>query len=79
MPEKLGARYIAELLTAYGVRAFFFVPTILSKTLAQMDDFPIKRVMTHGEKAAAYMADGYARASGRPRGFVGLRRWARAI
>ena len=27
---------------------------------------PIKRVLTHGEKAAAYMADGYARASGRP-------------
>ncbi len=26
----------------------------------------IKRVHTHGEKAAAYMADGYARASGRP-------------
>ena len=66
MPEKLAARYIPELLTAYGVSAFFFVPTVLSKTLAQMDDFPIKRVMTHGEKAAAYMADGYARASGRP-------------
>lgn len=31
-----------------------------------MDDMPIKRVLTHGEKAAAYMADGYARASGRP-------------
>ena len=26
----------------------------------------IKRIHTHGEKAAAYMADGYARASGRP-------------
>ncbi len=31
-----------------------------------MDDLPIKRVLTHGEKAAAYMADGYARASRRP-------------
>lgn len=31
-----------------------------------MDDMPIKRVLTHGEKAAAYMADGYARVSGRP-------------
>src|ERR1700722_4040418 len=31
-----------------------------------MDNMPIKRVLTHGEKAAAYMADGYARASGRP-------------
>ncbi len=66
MPEKQGARYMVELLTAYGVTAFFFVPSILSRTLAQMDDFPIRRVMAHGEKAAAYMADGYARASLKP-------------
>src|SRR5207244_4393080 len=26
----------------------------------------IRRIHTHGEKAAAYMADGYARASGKP-------------
>src|SRR5215813_9658320 len=31
-----------------------------------MDEMPIKRVLTHGEKAAAYMADGYARIAGRP-------------
>ena len=31
-----------------------------------MEDRPIRRVMVHGEKAAAYMADGYARASGKP-------------
>jgi acetolactate synthase-1/2/3 large subunit len=61
-----GGRYIAELLNAYGVTAIFFVPTVLSKTLANMDDMPIRRVLTHGEKAAAYMADGYARVSGRP-------------
>ena len=41
---------IAEMLAAYGVSHFFFVPVILP-------------VMTHGEKAAAYMADGYARIS----------------
>src|SRR6202166_4623667 len=39
---------------------------MLSRALAEMDNMPIKRVLTHGEKAAAYMADGYARASGRP-------------
>ena len=44
----------------------FFVPTILSHALASMDEMPIKRVLTHDEKAAAYMADGYARASRRP-------------
>jgi acetolactate synthase I/II/III large subunit len=61
-----GGRYIAELLNAYGVTAIFFVPTVLSRALANMDDMPIRRVLTHGEKAAAYMADGYARVSGRP-------------
>jgi acetolactate synthase-1/2/3 large subunit len=31
-----------------------------------MEELPIRRIMTHGEKSAAYMADGYARASYRP-------------
>lgn len=66
MPKTLAAKYVAEFLQAYEVTAFFFVPTVLSRALAAMDDMPIKRVLTHGEKAAAYMADGYARASGRP-------------
>ncbi len=66
MPKITGGRYIAELLQAYGVTAVFFVPTVLSRALASMDDLPIKRVLAHGEKAAAYMADGYARAAGRP-------------
>src|ERR1700752_4296463 len=61
-----GGRFIAEFLNAQGVTAFFFVPTMLSRALAEMDNMPIKRVLTHGEKAAAYMADGYARASGLP-------------
>jgi acetolactate synthase-1/2/3 large subunit len=61
-----GGRFIAEFLNAQGVTALFFVPTMLSRALAEMDNMPIKRVLTHGEKAAAYMADGYARASGRP-------------
>lgn len=66
MSRITGGRYIAEFLEAYGVKAVFFVPTILSRVLAEMDKMPIKRVLTHGEKAAAYMADGYARAAGRP-------------
>ena len=66
MGKITGGRFIAEFLNAQGVTAFFFVPTMLSRALAEMDNMPIKRVLTHGEKAAAYMADGYARASGRP-------------
>jgi acetolactate synthase I/II/III large subunit len=62
-----GAEYLARTLEAYGVTAVFFVPTILSKALYEMEvHTAIKRILTHGEKAAVYMADGYARASGRP-------------
>jgi acetolactate synthase-1/2/3 large subunit len=54
-------------LYGYDVSHVFFVPTILSDTLVEIEErTSITRVMTHGEKAAAYMADGYARATGRP-------------
>ncbi|MBN8905701.1 MAG: thiamine pyrophosphate-binding protein, partial [Rhodospirillales bacterium] len=49
-----------------GVTHVFFLPSILLHSLAEMEDLGIRRVMVHGEKAAAYMADGYARLSGRP-------------
>jgi len=66
-PKISGAEYLARALDAYGVTAVFFVPTILSKTLYEMEARTgIRRILTHGEKAAVYMADGYARASGRP-------------
>jgi len=60
-----GAKYLADTLKAYGVSHVFLVPAVLRKSLAEMDVVGIKRVVTHGEKAAAYMADGYARASGK--------------
>jgi acetolactate synthase-1/2/3 large subunit len=54
------------MLKGYGVTHVFFVPTILMDALAEMDSLGVQKILTHGEKAAAYMADGYARASGRP-------------
>ena len=68
MTEKLtGSQLIADLLENYGVTHVFFVPTILNHSLYQMEKRTnISRVLAHSEKAAAYMADGYARASGRP-------------
>jgi acetolactate synthase-1/2/3 large subunit len=54
------------MLKGYGITHVFFVPTILMDALAEMDDLGIRKILTHGEKAAAYMADGYARAKGRP-------------
>jgi len=66
MPTITGSRFFAEAMQAYGVTHIFFVPTMLLPALAEMEDMNIRRVMTHGEKAAAYMADGYARATRRP-------------
>jgi acetolactate synthase I/II/III large subunit len=64
--QKSGSRIFAEFLDGSGVTHVFFLPAIMLKGLAEMEDLGIRRVMAHGEKAAAYMADGYARASGRP-------------
>ena len=61
-----GARALAEMLDRYGVTHVFMVPAILRRTLAELERFGVQRVHTHGEKPAAYMADGYARMAGRP-------------
>jgi len=62
-----GAECLADMLQGYGVTHVFHVPAVLRKTFAVMEGRTgIKRLHVHGEKAAAYMADGYARASGRP-------------
>jgi acetolactate synthase I/II/III large subunit len=66
MPKISGPRFVAETLRGYGVTHIFFVPQMLLETLTSMEGMGIRRVMTHGEKSAAYMADGYARASGKP-------------
>ncbi|MEK6711740.1 MAG: thiamine pyrophosphate-binding protein [Nitrospinota bacterium] len=67
MPKMTGGQFLAEVLKRYGLTHVFFVPAVLKRTLAEMEErTQIKRIHTHGEKAAAYMADGYARASGRP-------------
>src|SRR5207302_6930238 len=62
-----GAQVLAEMLNGYGVTHVFMVPAVLRRTFAEMERrTAIQRIHTHGEKAAAYMADGYARASHRP-------------
>jgi acetolactate synthase-1/2/3 large subunit len=62
-----GAEALARMLAGYGVTHFFMVPAVLRRTMAAMGELTdIQRLHVHGEKAAAYMADGYARASGRP-------------
>ncbi|MGV3626979.1 MAG: thiamine pyrophosphate-binding protein [Betaproteobacteria bacterium] len=66
MSKMTGSRLIAEMLRDYGVSHLFYVPAILLKGMAEMEGMGIRRIMTHGEKSAVYMADGYARASGKP-------------
>jgi len=62
-----GAECLADMFKGYGVTHVFHVPAVLRKTFAVMESrTSIKRLHVHGEKAAAYMADGYARASGKP-------------
>src|SRR5262249_5517152 len=66
MPRMAGSRYLAEALRAYGVSHIFIVPTIVTPALAEMEGMNITRVTAHTEKAAVYMADGYARIAHRP-------------
>ncbi len=61
-----GDQFLAELVRQSGTKAVFFVPTFLYSTLVELAEDPIKRVLCHSEKAAGYMADGYAQASGTP-------------
>jgi acetolactate synthase-1/2/3 large subunit len=57
-----GGQFLAETVHKYGITHAFFMPYIATRALMEMEKLGIKRVQTHGEKAAAYMADGYARA-----------------
>jgi acetolactate synthase I/II/III large subunit len=62
-----GAECLADMLKGYGVTHLFMVPAVLRRTFAELERrSDIARIHTHGEKSAAYMADGYARTSGRP-------------
>jgi acetolactate synthase-1/2/3 large subunit len=62
-----GARVLAEMLDGYEVTHVFHVPAILRRTMVELEARTgIRRIRPHGEKPAAYMADGYARASGKP-------------
>jgi len=65
--KRTGAEVLADMLAGYGVTHVFMVPAVLRRSFAEMERRTrIARVHCHGEKSAAYMADGYARASGRP-------------
>jgi acetolactate synthase-1/2/3 large subunit len=61
-----GAEWLARTLAANGTTHVFFIDAVLRRTLIELGALGVTRVLAHAEKAAAYMADGYARIAGRP-------------
>jgi acetolactate synthase-1/2/3 large subunit len=61
-----GAEWLARALAGTGMSHVFFVESVMRRTLLQLSDHGVKPVLAHSEKAAAYMADGYARVARRP-------------
>lgn len=68
MKSLVASKALAQMLEGYGVTHLFMVPAVLRQTMMELENTggDIKRIHTHGEKSAAYMADGYARISRRP-------------
>ena len=66
MASRTAATILAHMLRDYGVTHFFNVPVISPAAVKAMAELGVVSVVAHGEKAAAYMADGYARVSRRP-------------
>jgi acetolactate synthase-1/2/3 large subunit len=61
-----GTEWLARALAGAGTTHVFFVESVLRRTLLQLGDLGVTHVLAHSEKAAAYMADGYARIARRP-------------
>jgi acetolactate synthase-1/2/3 large subunit len=61
-----GAEWLARALAGTGMSHVFFVESVMRRTLLQLSDLGVKPILAHSEKAAAYMADAYARVAGRP-------------
>ncbi len=66
MSKMNGNQALSQMLKGYGVSHVFFMAAIFARGLIEMDKLGIRPVLAHSEKAAAYMADGYARVSHKP-------------
>src|SRR4051812_15597373 len=63
---KKASTWMAEQIANTGISHVFFLEAILRDTLNELRRRGVKTILPHTEKAAAYMADGYARISGKP-------------
>src|SRR5260370_23615763 len=61
-----GAEWLGRAVAGTGMGQVFFVESALRRPMLQLGDLGVKPILAHSEKAAAYMADGYARVAGRP-------------
>ena len=68
MPKMSGGEALAKSLAREGVEVVFGIPGIQIYGIidALRDEPDIRMITTRHEQAATYMADGYARASGKP-------------
>jgi acetolactate synthase-1/2/3 large subunit len=61
-----GSEYLAQFLTQNGVTHAFYCEVILRRAVKEAEKLGMRAILAHTENAAGYMADGYARASGKP-------------
>ena len=67
MPTMTGAQGHGRHAERVRPQHLFMVPAVLRRTMVELERRTgIRRLHVHSEKSAAYMADGYARATGRP-------------
>src|SRR5262249_42640682 len=67
-PMRTGAQLLVERLKAHGVDTIFGIPGIHNLAIydALIDEPGVRVVTTRDERGAGHMADGHARATGRP-------------
>ncbi|MDI3339235.1 MAG: thiamine pyrophosphate-binding protein [Sphaerobacter sp.] len=68
MTERLkGGQAVVRALAAHGVEVVFGIPGVHTLEIYDaLRDSPIRHILARHEQGAGFMADGYARASGRP-------------
>ena len=68
MPPRTGGEWVVEALRAEGVRHVFGIPGVHNLAIydALLRQSEITHVLARHEAGAGFMADGYARVSGKP-------------
>jgi thiamine pyrophosphate-dependent acetolactate synthase large subunit-like protein len=65
-PAMAGYEWLARAIAGSGLGHVFFIESVMRRTLIELKELGVTPVLTHSEKAAAYLADGYARVKGLP-------------